>query len=351
VVSRAQGKGQRENQQEVAQVIKGRRGKMRKFFLLIGFFFFLNGLYGMTSLSEAVVDRVVAVVNQEIITLSEVEKVIYPLKEEITSQDRLEKRERLQEVCRKALERLIEEKLIDQEVRKSGIKVSSKEVDATVEEVKRRSAATQEDLEKALIADGLTLEVYKKQIEKSLLRQKLISWAVKVETKAGEKEFKEFYQKNPDRYRTNETYRPGQILFVIPKGATPEEMREIRKKCQKVLDKIRGGEDFGEMALLYSEDASSNKERGDLGYFRKGELVPAFEREALRLRVGEVSDIVRTEFGFHIIKLLDRKGMDPPPYEEVKERVKVDYYNEEMEKAFKQYLSTLKEKSVIEIKL
>jgi peptidyl-prolyl cis-trans isomerase SurA len=351
MVSRAQGEGQRENQQEVAQIMKGRRDEMKKFFLLIGFFIFLYGLYGMTSLSEAVVDRVVAVVNQEIITLSEVEKVIYPLREEITSQDRLEKRERLQEVCRKALERLIEEKLIDQEVRKSGIKVSSKEVDATVEEIKRRSAATQEDLERALIADGLTLEVYKKQIEKSLLRQKLISWAVKVENKAGEKEFKEFYQKNTDRYRTNETYRPGQILFLIPKGATPEEIREIRKKCQKVLDKIREGEDFGEMALLYSEDASSNKARGDLGFFRKGELVPAFEREALRLKVGEVSNIVRTEFGFHIIKLLDQKGMEPPPYEEVKERVKADYYNQEMEKAFKQYLSTLKEKSVIEIKL
>jgi peptidyl-prolyl cis-trans isomerase C len=173
---------------------------------------------------------------------------------------------------------------------------------------------------------------------------------VKVETKTGEKEWREFYQKNMDRYRTNETYRPGQILFIIPKGATPEEIREIRKKCQKVLEKIKGGEDFGEMALLFSED-SSNKDRGDLGYFKKGELVPAFERGALGLKVGEVSGIIRTEFGFHIIKLIDRKGIDPLPFEEVKEKVKADYYESEMEKALKQYLSTLKEKSVIDIKL
>jgi len=332
----------------MAQGIKGRSNKMKKFFLFVWFLFFL---YGTVSLSEAVVDRVVAVVNQEIITLSEVEKWVNPLKEEIMTEDRLEKRERVQEMCRKVLDRLIEEKLIDQEVKKSGIKVSSKEVEATVEEVKRRSAATQEDLEKALTADGLTLEAYKKEIEKSLLRQKFISWAVKVETKAGEKEFREFYEKNMSRYRTKEAYRPGQILFVVPKGATPEEIREIRKKCQKVLEKIKGGQDFGEMALLYSEDASSSKERGDLGYFNKGELLPVFEREALRLKVGEVSDVIRTEFGFHIIKLIDRKGIEPLPYEEVKERVKADYHNQEMEKAFKQYLSTLKEKSVIEIKL
>jgi peptidyl-prolyl cis-trans isomerase SurA len=331
----------------MAQVIKGRGEEMKRFFLLFGFFLFF---YGPISLSEAVVDRVVAVVNQEIITLSEVEKWINPLKEEIVTEDRLEKREQMQALCRQVLEKLIEEKLIDQEVKKSGIKISSREMEATLEEVKRRNAATQEDLEKALAADGLTLEGYKKQIEKGLQRQKLINWSVKVEAKAGEKELREFYQKNMGRYRTNETYRTGHILFVIPKGATPEEIREIRKKGQKVLEKIKGGEDFGEMALLYSEDAS-NKEQGNLGYFKRGELLPAFEREALRLKVGEVSGIVRTEFGFHIIKLLDRKGVDPLPFEEVQEKVKADYYESEMEKAFKQYLSTLKEKSVIEIRL
>jgi parvulin-like peptidyl-prolyl isomerase len=320
---------------------------VKRFFYLFGFILFL---YGPTSLSEAVVDRVVAVVNQEIITLSEVEKWIALQKEEIVAEDRLEKQEQVQALCRKVLDRLIEEKLIDQEAKKSGVKVSSKDVEAMVEEVKRRNAITQEGLEKALAAEGLTLETYKKQIEKNLQRQRLIHREVKVEEKAGEKELREFYQENISRYRTNETYRPGQILFLIPKGAPPQEILEIRKKCQSVLEKIKKGEDFGEMALLYSEDGS-NKVRGDLGYFRKGELLPVFEREALRLKVGEVSGIIRTEFGFHIIKLLDRKGADPLPFEEVRERVKVDYHNAEAEKAFLQFLSKLKEKAVIEIKL
>ncbi len=320
---------------------------MRRFFYLLGFILFL---YRPIPFSEAVVDRVVAVVNKEIITLSEVEKRIPPLKEEIVTEHRLEKQERMQAVCREVLERLIEEKLIDQEAKRAGIKISSKDIEATVEEIKRRNNANQEDLEKALAVEGLTIETYKKQIEKSLQRQKLINWEVKVEEKPGEKELREFYQNNISRYRTNETYRPGQILFVIPKGATPEEIREIRKRCQKVLEQIRNGEDFGEMALLYSED-TSNKDHGDLGYFRKGELLPVFEKEALRLKVGEVSGIVRTDFGFHIIKLLDRKGTDPLPFEEVNERVKADYYEGKMEKAFKQFLSTLKEKAIIEIKL
>ena len=327
--------------------MKGKSVKMKKFFLPYGVLFFL---FGAISSSSAIVDRVVAVVNQEIITLSEVEILINPLSEEMVTDDRMEKRRRVQALHRQVLEKLIEEKLLDQEARRSGVKVSAKEIETTLDEVKRRSAATQVDLEKALAAEGLTLETYKKQIEKILQRKKLVNWAVKPEMKSGEKELREFYEKNKERYRTNETYRPAHILFVIPKGATPEEIREIRKRCQKILEKIKGGEDFGEMALLYSEDAS-NKDRGDLGNFKKGELVPAFEREALRLKVGEVGGIIRTEYGFHIIKLLDRKGMDPLPFEEVKEKVQGDYYESEMEKAFKQYIITLKQKAVIEIKL
>ena len=331
----------------MAQIIKGRYKKMKKFFSLFAFFLFL---YGPVSFSEAVVDRVVAVVNKEIITLSEVEKWTNPLKQEIVIGDRLEKHERMETLCRQVLDKLIEEKLIDQEVKKSGIKVTSKEIEATLEEVKRRNAATQEDLEKALKTEGLTLETYKKQIEKGIQRQKLIQWSVKVEAKAGEEELKDFYKRNIDRYATNETYRTSHILFIIPKEATPEAMAEVRKKAKKVLEKIKEGEDFEEMARLHSEDASS-KNGGDLGYFKRGELVPAFERAALRLKVGEVSELVRTEFGFHIIKLVDRKGTEPLPFEEVKEKVRADYQESEMEKAFRQYITTLKEKSIIEIKL
>ncbi len=327
--------------------MKGSYGKMKKFFSL---FVFFPLLFGTISSSEAVVDRVVAVVNQEIITLSEVEKWAKPFREKIITEDRLQRQEQLQEVYRKVLEKLIEEKLIDQEVKKNGIKISSKEVEATLEEVKRRNTATQEELERALAVEGLTLDAYKKQIERGLQRKKLIHWSVKVEIKFEEKELRDFYQKNTDRYRPNETYRPSHILFVVPNGATIEEVKEIKKKCQAVLEKIKEGNDFGEMALLYSQD-TSNKDKGDLGYFKKGELIPNFEREALRLKIGEVSGVVRTEFGFHIIKLLDRTGGEPLPFEEVKERIQADYYESEMEKAYKQYLSTLKEKSIIEIRL
>ena len=319
----------------------------RKAFITILALFFLAVF---VSSGQAIVDRIVAVVNQEIITLSEVERMIGHLKEEIEAGNRLERRSRVNELSRMALERLIEEKLIDQEAKRSGIKAAAKEIDGAIEEIKRRNSATQEDMERALAKEGLTLEAFKKEIEKKIIRTKVVQWAVKVEPNVGEKELKDFYLKNSDRYRTEESYRPGHILFKVPKEAAPEEVREIRAKCQKVLGKIKAGEDFGELAILYSEDISS-KDRGDLGVFKKGELLPAFEKEALRLNIGEVSNIVRTDFGFHIIRLLDRRGGDPLPYEDVKEKVRQDYLEREFDKGLKQFLTTLRGKSIIEIKL
>jgi parvulin-like peptidyl-prolyl isomerase len=319
----------------------------RRSSFILGILLLLSGTF---SSSEAVVDRIVAVVNKEIITLSEVERMIGHLKEEIEGGNRLERRGRINELSRIALEKLIEEKLIDQEAKRTGIKAAAKEIDGSIDEIKRRNAATQEDLEKVLARDGLTLEAFKKEIEKKIIRTKLVQWAVKVEPNVGEKELRDFYLKNADRYRTEESYRPGHILLKVPKEATPEEVREIRAKCQKVQAKIRAGEDFGEMAILYSEDISS-KDRGNLGVFKKGELLPALEKEALRLKVGEVSEVFRTDFGFHIIKLLDRKEGDPLPFEEMKEKVRQDYLEREFEKGFKQFLTTLREKSIIEIKL
>ena len=318
---------------------------------LVSLGFVILGLAGGFSTSEAVVDRVVAVVNEEVITLSEVDRMIVPfLKEAVRAEDRLERKEQLNRIRRQALDTLIEEKLMDYEIKKAGIKVTPREVEAIVDYIKKQNKATQEDLERALVIEGITFEQYKTQIEKRILRTKLVQWSVKVEPKASEKQLRDFYEQNAERYKTPETFRPAHILFGIPKEAPPEKVQEARKKCQEVLDRIRKGEDFGEMALLYSQDPSA-KDRGDLGYFKKGELLPTFEKELNRLRVGEVGGIIRTEFGFHLIKLLDRRGGTPMPFEEAKARVERECFQSEMDRAVRRFITSLKEKSVIDIRL
>jgi peptidyl-prolyl cis-trans isomerase SurA len=320
---------------------------MKRFLMLGGC---LAVLCGSVSQGQGVVDRIVAIVNQEVITLSEVDKVIAPLRGEIQIENRLERDEKVRELRLKALDRLVEEKVLDYEAKKTGIKVTSKEVDVVIQDIKRRSNVTQEDLVNALTREGLTYEQYKKEIEKQIARQRLVQWSVKVEPKVDEKVLRAFYETHSAQYLTLESYHPAHILFAVPKNATPEQVLEIRMRCQKVLDRIKNGENFGEMALLYSQDPSS-REGGDLGVFKKGELLPPLEKAALALKVGQVSGVVRTEFGFHIIKLIDRKGGYPLPFEDVKEKIEADYMGTEFDKAMRQFISSVKQKSVIEIKM
>jgi peptidyl-prolyl cis-trans isomerase SurA len=305
---------------------------------------------GGAASSEAITDRIVAVVNQEIIMLSEVEKGMQTSGEGAYASDRLEKLEQLKQIRQKILNQLVEDKLIDLESKKLGLKASAREMDTAIEDIRQRNNLSQEELEKAVENQGLTFEAFKKELERKIVRSKLVQFSVKVDSDFKDRELRDFYDKNIDRYRSNERYRPAHILLRVPGGKSPEEIQEIRVKCQKILERLKRGEDFGEMALLYSEDPTS-KDRGDLGYFRRGELVSLFEKEALRLRVGEVGEIIKTDFGFHIIKLLEREGGAPAPYEDVKDKVKADYYESQMEKALKQFLTALRDKSVVEIRL
>ncbi len=328
--------------------MRGVKGKLKRALYVLGIGLAWVGLF---SPAEAVIDRIVAIVNQEIITFSEIERWGRPFQDEIKTEDRLERRRRLEEVFRKILDRVIEERLIEQEARKSGIKVTRKEIETALEEVKQKNKVDQEGLERALAAEGLTLEGFRKELEKRILRTKFIHSVIKVEPRAGEKELSEFFQRNIDHYRVEESYRPAHIHFLIPQESTPEQVQRIRKRAEKVLERIREGADFGKMPKEYSEDASTRDHGGDLGFFKKGELLPALEKEAMRLKVGEVSGLIRTRLGFHILKLLDRKGGGAPSFEEIRERVKEDYYQREFERAVQELLSKLKEKATIEIRL
>jgi peptidyl-prolyl cis-trans isomerase SurA len=307
-------------------------------------------LAGMAPSAGAVVDRVVAVVNKDFITLSDLEKWAGPPPEALETSDRVERQWRLIEARRKVLDQLIEEKLVEQEARRLGLKVAAKDVDGAIEDVKRRNGISQEALERALARDGFTFSSYRQQIESKMLRIRLISMAVKMDVKASDKDLRDFYRKNEDRYRTTESYRPSHILCPVAPDASPEEVREARRKCQGLLERAQKGEDFAELATLFSEDISA-RSGGDLGTFKQGELIPAIEREVLNLRVGEVGGLLRTEFGFHVLKLVERTGGEPPPFEMVQDRVRAEYTEAEVDKALRQYMTTLREKSVVEIKL
>jgi peptidyl-prolyl cis-trans isomerase SurA len=295
-----------------------------------------------------IIDKIIAIVNGEIITLSQLERYHAQLREE---SDAAGKRgHEIPDSKRAILNRLIEEKLVDQQCRKLRIGVSERDIDMAIADVKRANAITDEQLKTALLRQGLSGEEYREQLREELKRAKLVSLVVRREFSVDDEALKRFYLEHIDRFKEPDQIRVSHILIMIPQDSDELLVEALRYKGETILGRLRQGEDFQQLARSYSDDASAQN-GGDLGFFKSGELLPAIERAISDLRPGQLTGLVRTKMGFHIIKVTDRKGGSVVSYEEVTEKVRNQYIAEESKRLYKAWLQKLKSESFIEVKL
>lgn len=146
-----------------------------------------------------------------------------------------------------------------------------------------------------------------------------------------EEELKNYYEENQDSYERPEQVRARHILIKVPEGTSEEDENTLRERMEFVLEKVQEGADFAELAKEFSQDGSGPS-GGDLGYFGRGQMVPAFEESAFSLAAGEVSDIVRTEYGFHVIKVEDVREAGLQPFEDVRDAVEGEFRKAEIER-------------------
>jgi peptidyl-prolyl cis-trans isomerase C len=149
--------------------------------------------------------------------------------------------------------------------------------------------------------------------------------------KVTEKDAQAYYDKNPDLFKSPEQVKARHILIQVPKEATDEEKKKLKEKAAEVLTKVKAGEDFAKLAAESSDDPGTKSKGGELGLFSKGSMVPAFEQVAFSLKPGEVSELVETEFGFHVIKVDEKKEAVAEPFETIKEKVTKQVLREKQE--------------------
>ena len=149
--------------------------------------------------------------------------------------------------------------------------------------------------------------------------------------KVTEKEAKAYYDKNPDLFKSPEQVKARHILIQVPKEASEEDKKKLKEKADEVLKKVKAGEDFTKLAAEYSDDPGTKSKGGELGFFSKGSMVPAFEQAAFSLKPGEVSELVETEFGFHVIKVDEKKEAVSEPFDTIKEKVTQQVLREKQE--------------------
>ena len=233
-----------------------------------------------------------------------------------------------------AVDNLVTKVVIDKEADKRNVKVKDSEIDdevATYEE----SYGGEEGLKSALEASGLTLADLKEDIETNIKIEKLMAKDIEIT----EDEVKSYYEENKSNFDTPESIEVSHILV------------EDKETAQEILDKLKAGEDFAELAKEYSTDTATAEKGGELGFITSGEMVEEFEKAAFALKVGEISDIVKTDYGYHIIKATDYKEAKESTYEDSKELAKEAALAEKISSEYSTWVQELKTKYDIKTNL
>ena len=293
---------------------------------------------------------VVALVNGEPIHYSDVDKGIKEVMSQLEKDPSQFGNLKPDTTLRKEiLDWLVSTRLLVQEAKKLNINVEDTEVEMVVNTIKRRFPSEQKFLDALKEAD-LSIDQFKNNLTKELVVQKLLEQQLGSQIKdVSDEDAMKYYNEHGTELMQNEQIRVHHILFKVSEAADPAKVKTVENKASGILARIKKGEDFEKLARQYSEDPSALK-GGDIGFFAQGDMIKNFEDAAFALKVGEVSNLVRTPLGFHIIRLDERKASQKMPFEEVKVAIKLKLKQERTNSLMQQYVERLKLKANIKIR-
>ena len=303
------------------------------------------------SAQAGVADRIVAVVNDEVITLSELNNAFEPYLERFTANYQGPDREKaLGETKTALLNRMIDNLLMEQESRKTGVTVRNEEVTDAINDMQKQRKISPDEFVKALQREGMTLDAHRKDIRDQLVRLKLIRRDIKSKVAVTDEEIGEYYRKHREDYDGKEAVRIRQILLLLPKEANPVAKEKLRADADAIHKRLLNGEPFEPLSAKFSQGPAA-AEGGDIGYIEKGMIHSEVEDAAFSLPLNQISGVIESPVGFHIIQVVDRRGAGLKAIEHVREEIREKIDREKMEKKFGEWLVELRKKSHIEIKL
>jgi len=296
--------------------------------------------------SEDVTDRVVAVVNNDAITLGELQENIAVFRQE--NRGRVGASD--EELQKQFLGRLIDSRLQVQEAGREKITVEDAELNEELaERMKRFGAKSPEELEALIKAQGLSFDTVKKRIRDSLLVQKVTRRKVSLRVSVTEPEIDRYIADNRDKLEAGLGYHARHIL-IVPDGSTDADIEAARIRADVIRGQIMEGADFAELARKTSGDASA-KDGGDLGTLKRGELAQEIESRILTLKAGEVSQPFRSALGWHVFRLESKDALEADGLQRVRQQVKDILYREKYEARLEAWIKEMKDRAIIEVRM
>jgi peptidyl-prolyl cis-trans isomerase SurA len=307
-------------------------------------------LSAATAAQAVVFDRIVAIVNDDIITLSELDEAGKPILDRLLGGQpggpALEKR--LYEARRQILRMLVDQKLAEQEISRLGISVSREDVDRVIEDVKRESTMTEEQLREALKEEGISWEQYRKQVEEQLCRARLINEEVRTKIVITDERCRGYYEQHPEEFHLYDEAKVEHVLLAVPPGSSEKEREAQRRRAQEVLAMLQAGADFATLARQYSQ-APSAPDGGQLGWLRVEEMAPYLKEIVARLEPGQLSEVVSTEQGYQILRVKEFHQGGTRPFEQVKDEIYRKLFQQDVDREYETWLKNLRQRAYIKL--
>jgi peptidyl-prolyl cis-trans isomerase C len=248
---------------------------------------------------------------------------------------------------KQAINQLVSAELLYQAGQKLEIKDIDKQIDAKFAQGKAKFA-NEQDFAKAIKDLDMDEKVLKDYTRRDLYISNFIEKTIAPKVAVTEDDARKFYDQNADKFTKPETVKASHILLGVDQKASAEEKKTAREKAEKLRKELAGGADFAKLAKENSTCPSS-KQGGDLGSFGKGQMVPAFEKAAFALKPDEISDVVETQFGYHIIKLTEKHPAEKVDFKEAKPRIDEFLKNQKIGVAVNDYLTEARKTAKIEL--
>ncbi len=298
-----------------------------------------------------VVDRVAATVDGEVVTLSEIEEragAEYERAERLSAGK--EREEARAAALRRAFDLIVAEKLLAKQAQALQLEVTEKQVDAAVEDVRNRNRFSEQDLERALAEQGLDRAAFRAQVRRELESYQVLQVKMRGRVKVSDEDLTNYYRTHPQEFGGEQEIHVRHIFLPLPEGASAQEEARARAAGEKVLQRLRTGEEFAKLAREVSKGPSA-QDGGDLGWLRRGTIQKALEDAAFALKDGQISGLVRAGPGLHVVKVDGRRTGGERSFEEAKDEIRAHLTDEQVGATRQQVLDELRRAAVIEVRI
>jgi peptidyl-prolyl cis-trans isomerase SurA len=297
-----------------------------------------------------IIDRIVAVVNSDIITLYDLNRALKPYQENIKAlgYETEKERETLFQVRKDLLDQLIDSKLADQEIERAQITVSESDIDETIERLKEVRSITDEQLREGLARQGLTMAEYRKEMREQILRTKLVNREVKSKIVVTKEDIKAYYDSHQDAYAGEKKYYLYNIFVRLSPEADTSEKEDALRQMENAMARLDQGIAFEDL-VNQLKDSSSRAQGTDLGLYRAEELSEQLQGAVEKLSAGEYTEVLNTDFGPQIIYVQKIQETPAKSLDEVESEISEILYNELVDNKYQDWLNDLRNRSLIKI--